>query len=397
MFALGSLPCLADVHLTRIDGAEFTGELRAVHPAVVLTTAEGDVRVEWADVLRLKFAVAEQHSTTAASGGMRFVLADGSSFAGRLRGDRDERLAVEAPVGLLSFPATALRAIVASSPTPAALERIEPLAAAWNLPNAATRSTTESAAESQDAVVLVREERVAVLRGRAQRVTGDLVQFRWNDRDIDLPWPRIQALFLTTERTAAECLVQTDDGDRYAGHVQGGTGDSLTIATAALGELTFAWERLERIDCRGNRIVFLSDVEPERYDFEPFLEQRWDFVRDRTFSGRPIRLGGRTFDKGLCMHSRARLRYRIEPGFVQFAAAAGVLDEMGERGDVDLRVFGDDRLLWEATGVHGGEAPRSVLIDLAGVTTLTLEADFGGDLDLSDQACWAFARLIREP
>jgi hypothetical protein len=36
-----------------------------------------------------------------------------------------------------------------------------------------------------------------------------------------------------------------------------------------------------------------------------------------------------------------------------------------------------------------------VSVDVAGVRELALEVDYDADLDLSDQAAWGFARLIR--
>jgi len=95
------------------------------------------------------------------------------------------------------------------------------------------------------------------------------------------------------------------------------------------------------------------------------------------------------------MHSRAALIYALNGRYRQFAAVVGIADEMAERGDVTVAVVGDGRILWEAKGVRGGETPREVLVDISGVKELGLHVDFGGQLDLSDHVCWAFARVIR--
>ena len=74
---------------------------------------------------------------------------------------------------------------------------------------------------------------------------------------------------------------------------------------------------------------------------------------------------------------------------------AGILDEMEDRGNVTMRVLGDGGLLWQRENVRGGAQPERVVIAVTGVYELTLAVDFGRDLDLSDHAAWAFARLIR--
>ncbi|NUQ48647.1 MAG: NPCBM/NEW2 domain-containing protein [Phycisphaerae bacterium] len=180
-----------------------------------------------------------------------------------------------------------------------------------------------------------------------------------------------------------------------AGRVVSGDGRRLSVQSPTLGRVELGWEDVARIDCAGDRLTFLSDLRPTRYEFTPLFHKRWAFASDRSLLGGPLRLGGRTYSRGVAMRSRAVLTYSVAGEFRQFAAAVGISDEMEQRGRADVAVIGDGRTLWDARDLRGGQPPREVLIDVSGVQELTLVVDYGGDLDLADHVIWALARLIR--
>jgi hypothetical protein len=108
-----------------------------------------------------------------------------------------------------------------------------------------------------------------------------------------------------------------------------------------------------------------------------------------------MRIGGEVFDRGIGMHSAASLTYTLKEPFRQFAAAVGIDDAVGSRGNVVFRVLADGREVFSSGPVTGRDEPKPVLVELAGVKTLQLLVDLGDDLDIGDQANWANARLIR--
>jgi hypothetical protein len=66
------------------------------------------------------------------------------------------------------------------------------------------------------------------------------------------------------------------------------------------------------------------------------------------------------------------------------------------RGDVDAKVLGDEKVLWEAKGVKGGEPARKVgPLDVSGVKVLVLEVDFGAGMNVNDHADWLDPILVR--
>ena len=142
-------------------------------------------------------------------------------------------------------------------------------------------------------------------------------------------------------------------------------------------------------------MTYMSDLTPKSYEFTPFVSKHWNYARDKTLTGREIRLGGRLHRKGVAMHSRSALAYEIKGGYRQFAAVVGIADETALRGRATLAILGDGRILWRAEDVRGGAEPLKVLADVTGVRELSLHVDFGQELDLADHVCWGAARLIK--
>jgi hypothetical protein len=373
-----------DLELVRIDGRAFQGRLSALAPNVVLDTASESVSLAWSDVLGLRplnLAVPAQPERPPAP--VRLELADGSSFYCDVTAATQRDFSVRLPGGqTCTVEFAAVRAIHGSAAT-----------------DASRRALAEAAADAQaatDVAIVAKGQEVVVLRGSMRGVTAEHVLFAWNAREVPIPWARLAGVILArpTPR-GASALVTLHTGEVFAGRVAGGDENEIELQSAVFRDLKLGWDQIARIDCRSERVRFVSDLKPLRYEFEPMFDRKWPYAFDATPQGRPITLGGRPFGKGVVMHSRAQLWFRLDREYQQFAALAGVLDEVGARGAVTLRVLGDGRLLWEQRGVRGGQTPREVLVRVAGVEELVLQVDFDEDLDLGDHAAWAFARLIK--
>lgn len=98
--------------------------------------------------------------------------------------------------------------------------------------------------------------------------------------------------------------------------------------------------------------------------------------------GKPIRLDGTAYGKGLGTNANADVRVALNGGCRRFTTVVGIDDAMNHTadGDVVVRVFGDGRLL-HATGVlrsglatSGADAVR-LDVDVAGVKELRLTVD----------------------
>jgi hypothetical protein len=373
-----------DLEVTALDGRTVRGRLEQLAPEIVLAARDDETALTWSEVLALRpLGVAAPTAPVAQDAPLRFELADGSVFGGHIDNATDRGFTVRFhPEQTCRLEPSLLRSVCATSAGPAAAAKLAEVA------NEANRS--------EDVAVIERGSHVAVLRGAVRRIGPQHVLFAWKDRELPLPWERLAGLsFARPTPRRSSCMVHLRGGDVFGGRVIAGDQTTIVLQSSIFERLELPWSRIERIDCRSERLTFLSDLVPLRYEFTPFFQKRWDYARDKTLTGRPICLAGRAYTKGVTMHSRSSLVYALGGQYRQFAAVVGIVDEMAGRGAVTLAVVGDGRVLWEATNVRGGEEPREVLVDVSGVRELSLDVGFGEDLDLSDHACWALARLIR--
>ncbi len=127
------------------------------------------------------------------------------------------------------------------------------------------------------------------------------------------------------------------------------------------------------------------------------------YRRDRTASGgfvgdarHPadgfLTVRGRTYGKGLGVHSRSKLTFRVPKGCTRFHALVGIDDEvlaLGVRGNADVRVTMHDKVLFQAKGLQRGQPPRSLgILRVEPGALLTLEVDFGKAMFLGDRVDW---------
>jgi len=195
------------------------------------------------------------------------------------------------------------------------------------------------------------------------------------------PAPEIEAhIALTRAGTVKGELERLDSQD-------------LRLRTAA-GSIAIPLARVSAIRFRSSRMVFLSDIEPFEARDVPFFDRVFPHQRDKSTTGGPIRLGGKVRPKGLGLHSRSTLRYRLDGAYATLSATAGI-DDTARGGCALLRVTGDDRVLFEGV-LRSGEDPVPLSVPLASVRVLTVEVDFGPDgVDVGDHVDIADVRLIK--
>jgi hypothetical protein len=173
--------------------------------------------------------------------------------------------------------------------------------------------------------------------------------------------------------------------------------DLLTLRMDWGGLLQVPVASLSRLDVKNGRLVYLTDLRPSEIRETPFLDGSFPMQMDRAVSGRPLRLGGRTYSRGLGMHSRCEATFALDGGFATFEATIGVDDGVAPRGSVIFRVYADQnpKPSFESRVMRGGDRPEAIRVPIRGVLLLRLEADYADQGDVADHANWADARLLR--
>lgn len=384
--ACGLLPHPAaragSVEVTRVDGAAVEGRLVRLADKLELETTAGTLHIPVAELMSVATKPSPAPPPPSSAFGLRFDLADDSSFAGRVAAGGEREFTAAFAGGECRLDPRLLRSVTVLAAPPAARQKFAAVLAESDI--------------ADDVAVAGRGDSAVVLRGLLKRLEPDRVVFVWNGKETDIPWERLAGVRLA--RTAARgssSTVVLANGDVLAGRVESVDGEALVLRSGVLRELQLTWSQVARIEWRSEKLVYLSTLRPARYEPAPLFEKSWPYSFDRTLSGAPLRLARREFRRGITMHSRSRLVFELSGDYEKFAATAGISDEVGKRGNAVLRVLGDGRVLWEAEQVRGGQPPQEVVVPLTGIGEFVLEVDFGDDLDLGDQVIWGAARLIR--
>jgi hypothetical protein len=185
------------------------------------------------------------------------------------------------------------------------------------------------------------------------------------------------------------------DGTRLG--VQGATlQDHLVAVRTRFGRtIRFPLGELSRIHVRGPGIVYLTERQPIRAKYIPYVGPTREFRSDRSVRGGTFRLAGQSFDRGIGTQSRTILAYEIKPGDRRFQALVGVDDRAGPLGSVVFRVLTDSAERFKSPPLTENDAPRAVDVDLKGAKHLILITEYGDRGDVRDLADWVEARIIR--
>jgi alpha-galactosidase len=115
---------------------------------------------------------------------------------------------------------------------------------------------------------------------------------------------------------------------------------------------------------------------------------------DASVDNHPLSIGGQKFEHGLGTHATSLMRIALGGHGERFTASVGVDDEVGRRGSITFKVIGDNKTLWESGVMHGGDAAKTVSVDLHGVKTLLLNVGDAGDGITYDHGDWADAQIV---
>jgi hypothetical protein len=238
------------------------------------------------------------------------------------------------------------------------------------------------------------------VEGQVQGFAGGKITFVLSGKPVTLGLDRVQAVALAPRARPAEpggLLLGLDlgGGERLTGRWVKLGEDLLTIRADWGENVDVPVASIARLEVRNGKLVYLSALKPSESRFTPFVDGQYPYRTDRSVAGTPLRLAGKTYPRGLGVHSRTELTYALDGGYQTFAAVLGIDDGVVGAGSVVFRVFGDEKLLFESAVVRGGDAPLDLKLAVKGVLLLRLEVDYGDQGDAADHANWADARLLR--
>jgi hypothetical protein len=245
------------------------------------------------------------------------------------------------------------------------------------------------------------------LEGVLGDVDDEVMHFELEKELIPVKRPKVEGLiyYHASGDELAEPLAEAIDrgGSRWQVKSVEPAGDQLTLTTPAGLKISQPIANLERLDLSSVNTQFLSALEPVSFQFAAYFPPRTDLPiltesnkprRDLGFDGLPLKLDGKAYAKGLSLHSRTDVGFRLPGRFRRFKALVGIDDAVRPGGDVQVEIRGDRKLLWEGR-VRGSDAAQALDLDIAGVKRIDILVDFGADLDVADVLDLCEARMTK--
>jgi hypothetical protein len=282
-----------------------------------------------------------------------------------------------------------------------------------------------------------REATDVVFRGEKGSITGSVVSFGRDSLDLErieskitlkIPFDDVQGVYVSPLKKLRPpkdllAVLTLRNGDVLTGSIRGITQKTLELSLAASKGLwiKIPLDEVVTIGVRNGRFVFLSDLTPARikenpWAFDPPVTHTppfegkviYNYRRDRSYAGKPLRINGRTYLKGIGTHSWTEIEYDLGGNYAAFESRIGIDDSAGPgNGSVIFKVLVDGKPVYQSPVMIGGGKPADVRVNLKDAKRLVLLVDYTHELltvkdgreedHVLDRADWVAARLIKKP
>ena len=255
------------------------------------------------------------------------------------------------------------------------------------------------------------------LAGVVSAIGMEKTEFLLDGETVPVPAARVYGVVFAPAQAAqpvnvtSAARVTSHKGDQFSANTVKFAGGSFEIETVWGQSLQAASALIRSIDLSSGRVQYLSDLEPleERLDgIDPegsllaglidkeeetlLFGPRRDTTMERTSR---LRLRGREFSKGLCIHSRTEISWALDEKYTSLDCQVGIDDEVAFSGKhiVALKISGDGNVLFEKN-ISTTDDPLPLQLPLNGVSTLTILVDFGDNESTCDWLDLADAKLL---
>ncbi|MFV1968162.1 MAG: NPCBM/NEW2 domain-containing protein, partial [Pirellulaceae bacterium] len=246
------------------------------------------------------------------------------------------------------------------------------------------------------------------LEGVLFDINDEVVEFEFDDTRVDVPREKVEGVaYYRPQRGKtpdAVCRVVDRFGTSWNVKSVRLQDDTLHFVSAAGVACSLPLEQLGKLDYSAANLLFLTDMQPESIDWKPYVHSsatpaslgewfrpRWDSVP----YGGPLTLGGQSYERGLALHSRTEIAFRLTGEYRRFLATVGVDDRFRNTGNVRLVISSERKVLFDQL-ISGTDEPIDLDIDVRGVRRLRVLVDFGDDRsDSGDHLNLCHARLTK--
>ena len=375
------------VTIATLSNQSITGTLTKIADAQVsVSTPDGEKTVPIDTVVGIKFNESQVDGIEKLA---RVTLTDGSQISASQVLLNDDVLTVTSPlVGVVKTPKTSI--------THLRLAALESFKADWE-------KITQREIK-KDLLVIKKGDGLDFAPGVVGGVDEKSVKFLLGTDEIPIGRNRVFGLVFFRDgsrKPSASAKVRLSGDDQLSVSSISFKDKTFSAKLASGSDVKFQLTSVQSIDFSQGKIEYLSKMEPRSVEYTPFFgdetsRQLFQYRRDETMDRLPLKLGGKSYQRGLWIHSKTQLRYRIGTDFSRFEALMGI-DENLENvhlGHVHVVISGDGKKLLEAD-VAGKDKPVAVNLDVTGVRDLEILVNYGRNADICDHLDLVNARVIK--
>lgn len=398
MLTLAAAP--PQVQTTTLDGRSDSGALQTLSATELVLLSDGQPRtMPAADLLEVRIPPPDGAPALTAKPPVEVHLVDGSviSCAGYDAGARNATFDTVS-LGTLELAPAAVRSV-----------RLAPAESkvndAWT--DLRTRDTRN------DLLIVRKGDALDFVSGVIGEVTGASVTLLLNEREVQVPRDRVFGVVYARtapERGAALCELSLAGGDRLRLQDITFADDAFTATLSAGPKVAPPVDQVRVIDFGLGRVRYLADLE-ETAAYQPIgilfppsdvssgnNSAQW-LRKNRTSNNERLKVGRKTYDRGLWVHSGTTLTYRLGRDYRRLQAVMGIDRNSSEcarfNPRVQVTVLGDGKPLLDSD-VAWGDEPRALDLDVSGVRDLEIRVlSPGNTLGACEHLALADARVIR--
>jgi hypothetical protein len=321
----------------------------------------------------------------------RVDLVTGDTLIGRIEDGSADDLRLRAPsFGDLTVP-------------------LDDVAIIWNLQFPRGEDTLPAPKGKGETLYVDRDGRLDAVDGTLDRISKGQVMFTSSagaKRGFQFVRDRVVALRMAAGANPAPAkpgvsILRLKDGSRLSGALEPSDGAAFSMKLTAGIKVTVDARSVRSLAISSASLRWLSDLDPSSFTETPLIQGGLlqGLHRDRGLkSGQPLRIGRRTFSKGVLVPARARLTYAIDGSWARLIATAGIdgaTEGVELAGSAKATVSVDGKTVWTGT-LKAGRPPESIDAGgLAGARELAIEVDFADSFDCGARVVLGNAMLVK--
>jgi len=250
---------------------------------------------------------------------------------------------------------------------------------------------------NKDLLVVQKENVLDFIDGVVGSISDDKIQFFTGDDEVSVNRKRVFGIIYFRQPSIPAspfCSIRlTGDGLLHASSISF-SGNEFEATLECGAQAIFSQQAIANLDFSQGKVRYLSDLEPRNIEYTPFFDTIWKYRKDKHRDGGPLRLAGKEYSRGLYIHSKTLLQYRIKNEYRNFRAIMGIDDSVPNMGFVYVEIKGNGRTLYSGN-VRSSDRPIELNLDVRGVRDLDILVDFGDNLEICDHLDLCEARLIK--